>query len=151
MNITSHMEKKKVGVGFGVMVLKEGKVLLGQRHVDPEKADSELRGEGTWTMPGGKLEFGESIEEGAIREVKEETNIDVKQVAVIAVNNDMNEHAHFITIGTLATEFSGEPEVMEPDEITRWKWFPLDDLPEPMFFPSKKLARNYLEKKFYIN
>ena len=62
--------KKKVGVGFGVMLMKEGKVLLGKRHVDPEKADSELHGEGTWTMPGGKLEYGESFEDGAKREVR---------------------------------------------------------------------------------
>ena len=53
-------KKKKVGVGFGVMMLnKEGRVLLGRRNEDPEKADSELKGEGTWTMPGGKLEFQE--------------------------------------------------------------------------------------------
>lgn len=40
-------EKKKVGAGFGVMLLKEGKIFLGRRHADPEKADSELHGEGT--------------------------------------------------------------------------------------------------------
>ena len=59
------MDKLKVGAGFGVMLFKEGKILLGRRHADPEKADSELNGEGTWTMPGGKLHFGESFEEGA--------------------------------------------------------------------------------------
>jgi len=65
------VENKKVGVGFGVMFLKDSKVLLGKRHDDPEKADSELHGEGTWTMPGGKLHFGEAFEDGAWREVKE--------------------------------------------------------------------------------
>lgn len=58
--------KKRVGAGIGVMILnKESKVLLGKRHYDPQKADSELHGEGSWTMPGGKLEFGETFEEGA--------------------------------------------------------------------------------------
>jgi hypothetical protein len=38
-------EKKRVGVGFGVMILRDGKVLLGQRHINPDKADSELHGE----------------------------------------------------------------------------------------------------------
>ncbi|MDD4531470.1 MAG: NUDIX domain-containing protein, partial [Candidatus Pacebacteria bacterium] len=66
---------KKVGVGVGVMILKEGKVLLGKRSEDPEKADSELHGEGTWTMPGGKMEFGESFEEAPVREVLEETGL----------------------------------------------------------------------------
>ena len=66
-------ENKKVGVGFGVMILKKGKVLLGKRHEDPEKASSELHGEGTWTMPGGKLHFGERFEDGA----SVETDLDV--------------------------------------------------------------------------
>ena len=56
-------ENTNVGVGFGVMILREGKVLLGQRHVDPVKASSELHGEGTRTMPGGKMHFHESFEE----------------------------------------------------------------------------------------
>ncbi|MEI8007904.1 MAG: hypothetical protein WCI00_00130 [bacterium] len=38
-------ENTNVGVGFGVMILRNGKILLGQRHVDPAKADSELHGE----------------------------------------------------------------------------------------------------------
>ena len=38
-------ENNNVGVGFGVMILKDGKILLGQRHEDPNKADSELHGE----------------------------------------------------------------------------------------------------------
>ena len=57
-------DTKKPGVGFGVILLKDKKVLLGKRHEDSKKADSELHGEGAWTLPGGKLEFGEEFEEG---------------------------------------------------------------------------------------
>ncbi len=145
------MESKKVGVGFGVMVLREGKVLLGRRHVDPAKADSELHGEGTWTMPGGKLHFGESFEEGAKREVMEETGveIDTKDLKVISLANDIVSDAHFATIGLLCEKYPGEPKVMEPDEITEWRWFSLDWLPSPVFFPSAELLENYKEKRFY--
>lgn len=142
---------KKVGVGFGVMMLKDGKVLLGQRHYDPQKADSELHGEGTWTMPGGRLEYGESFEEGAKREVDEETGIKLLEAKVICVNNDKNEHAHFITIGLFSDKFTGEPQVMEPDEITQWQWFPLDQLPNPLYFPSAKVLDNYKQNLFYIS
>ena len=65
-------EIQKPGVGFGVMMLKDGKLLLGKRHENPEKASSLLHGAGTWTMPGGKLHFKESFEEGAKRIIKEE-------------------------------------------------------------------------------
>ena len=55
----------KVGVGVGVMLLRDGKILLGLRHSDAKKADSALQGEGTWTMPGGKLHFHEFLEKRA--------------------------------------------------------------------------------------
>lgn len=142
-------DKPRVGVGFGVMVLKEGKVLLGQRHVDPEKADSELHGEGTWTMPGGKFEYGESFSEGAARELMEETGMKLVSSKVLCVNNDRNEHAHFVTVGFLCEEFEGEPNVMEPDEITRWEWFDINSLPKPLFFPSERVLECYREQKFF--
>jgi len=144
---------KKMGIGFGVMVLKDGKVLLGQRHVDPIKASSELHGEGTWTMPGGKLHFGESFEEGAKREVMEETGveIEIKDLEVISLTNDIVPDAHFVTAGMLLKEYPEEPRVMEPDEITQWKWFPIDQLPSPIFPPSQKILSNYAEGKFYKN
>ena len=139
---------KKVGVGFGIILLKEGKVLLGKRHEDQEKADSELHGEGTWTLPGGKMDYGESFFQVAKREVEEETSIILNSMDVITVQNDKNEHAHFITVGMMSEDFKGEPKVMEPDEITEWKWFDLEDLPRPMYFPSAKLIENYKNKVF---
>jgi 8-oxo-dGTP diphosphatase len=145
------MEEKKIGVGFGVMILKDGKLLLGKRHDDPEKASSLLNGAGTWTMPGGKLEFGETFEKGARREVLEETGITINKMKVICVNQDIIETAHFITIGLFSDTFLGNPKVMEPDEITKWGWFDLDDLPLPIYFPSAKVLENYKQKKFYIS
>ncbi len=146
------MENKKLGVGFGVMILRDNSVLLGQRHIDPEKADSELHGEGTWTMPGGKLHFGETFEAGAQREVLEETGIeiDMDALSVISLANDMVPDAQFVTVGLLYTKPTDEPKVMEPDEITQWKWFSLDDLPTPLFFPSKEILENYSNKRFYF-
>lgn len=145
------MENNKIGVGFGVMVLRNNEILLGQRHFDPTKAGSELHGEGTWTMPGGKLRFGESFIEGAKRETLEETGVEISadDLKVMSFTNDIVPDAHFVTIGLLCINYPGEPRVMEPDEITQWKWFPLDKLPSPLFFPSEKILKNYQEKQFY--
>ena len=143
-------EQPKIGVGFGVMILKDNKILLGKRHEDPEKASSLLNGAGTWTMPGGKLHFGETFEEGVKREVMEETGIKLNSAEVLAINNDRVEGAHFVTIGLLSKDFEGEAKVMEPDEITQWNWFELNNLPSPLFFPSKEILENYNQKKFYI-
>ena len=139
---------KKPGVGFGIMILKDNKVLLGKRHEDPEKASSLLHGEGTWTMPGGKLHFKEDLEEAAWRETLEETGIEIKKekLKIISVTNDIVEDAHFVTIGFLCRDFKGEPKVTEPDEIIEWKWFELNNLPSPIYFPSEKIIKNFLSK-----
>jgi len=145
------MSEQKIGVGFGVMLFKNNKVLLGKRHDDPEKAQSLLNGAGKWTMPGGKLHFGESFEDGAKREVLEETGIKLNSAKVICVNNDRAETAHFVTMGLFCDDFEGEAQVMEPNEITTWEWFTLDNLPSPLYFPSEKVLKNYKEKVFYIS
>ncbi len=141
--------KLRPGVGFGIMIFKEGKVLLGKRHEDPEKASSLLHGEGTWTMPGGKLHFKEGLKEAAAREALEETSLVVRNLEVISLSNDVVHDNHFVTVGFFCDDFEGEARVMEPDEITKWEWFDLNNLPIPLFPPSAKIVRNYLEKKIY--
>jgi 8-oxo-dGTP diphosphatase len=144
------MEQPKIGVGVGVLILNsEGKVLLGKRHDDYKKANSELKGAGTWTMPGGSLDFGESFEDAAKRETKEETGLTLGKVEVIALNADQTDTAHYVTIGLLGRDFTGEPQVCEPEKITCWQWFDPTDLPSPMYEPSKKLLTNFLHHKFY--
>jgi 8-oxo-dGTP diphosphatase len=101
-------------------------------------------------LPGGKLDWGESFEDGAIREVKEETDITIKDPAVISVHNCKNEHAHFMTVGLVARQWEGEARVTEPDEIIKWQWFDLNDLPFPRYFPSFEIIENYIQGKFYI-
>ncbi len=137
-------------VGVGVLLLREGKVLLGRRNPDPEKADSELRGEGTWTLPGGKLEFGESLEDCAYREVLEETGMKIRKdrLKLVSISNDIAGDAHFVTIGFLCEDFDGEPRVREED-IVEWKWFSIDELPSPLFPPSERIIRNYLSGKLW--
>lgn len=140
---------KTANAGVGILVLRDGKFLLGRRHDDPEKADSALHGEGTWTMPGGKIDFGLSHVETAVKELAEETGlkVDEKDLEIFDVSSNVAGDAHFITIGFLCRKFRGEPRVMEPDEIVEWKWFPVDSPPEPMFFPSEKMRKAYLNRK----
>lgn len=142
-------QNKRVRAGVGVLIVKDKKFLLGKRNTDPAKASSELSGEGTWTMPGGKIDFGETFLEAARREVKEETGLIADNLKLISLTDDMTDKAHFVTIGLLCDNFSGEPQILEPEEITEWRWFPLDNPPTPMFFPSAKILKNYLAGKIY--
>ncbi len=136
-------------VGIGVMLLKENKILLGKRNDNPEKASSELKGEGTWTMPGGKIHFGEKWQDAAEREVKEETGIVInkERLSIIRVNNDIIPNKHFVTICIQSKDFQGEAQVLEPEEITEWGWFELSNLPSNIYVPSKKAIDEFLKSQ----
>ncbi len=144
------MEVKHIGSGCGVMIMHNNMILLGRRNDDPLKADSELHEEGTWTMPGGNIKYGETFEQAGKREVAEETGMFADELEIICVQTDLNEHAHYISVGMVAHKFAGVPQLMEPDEIVEWKWFDLDNLPNKIFSPSKKTIDCYLNKKFYM-
>ena len=143
------MDNKNVRAGIGIMILRDNEILLGKRNTDPEKASSELHGESSWTMPGGKIHFGERIEDAAQRELKEETGLAAKKLKVVSVGNEIVKDAHFVTIGFLCEDFEGEPKVMEPEEIVEWRWFPINKLPNPIFPPTLKLLKNYIDKEVY--
>ena len=145
------MEVKQIRAGCGVMIFNnKHELLLGLRNNDREKSDSELHEEGTWTMPGGNIEYGESFEEAGIREAKEETNLDVSDLEIICVQTDKNKYAHYVSVGMIAHCYDGIPQVMEPDEIVKWEWFDINNLPKNIFSPSKKTIDCYLSHKFYI-
>ena len=139
----------KPGLGVGVMVLKEGKILLGLRNPDKEKASSELQGQGTWTMPGGKVEFMEKLVDAAKRELEEETSLKATKLDLLCISDDMTDTAHYVTVGFIAREYTGEAKAMELETILEWKWFDLNDLPTNLYNPSKKCIEKYKEGIIY--
>lgn len=129
-------ERPKVGVG--VIVIKDGKILLGKR--------KNAHGEGTWSFPGGHLEFNESWEDCASRETMEETGIAIKNIRFGTATNDIfqTEEKHYVTIFMLSDYDSGEVKVMEPEKCEKWEWFLWSQLPQPLFVP----IHNLLKKSF---
>jgi 8-oxo-dGTP diphosphatase len=126
------------GVGVGVILLKENKVLLGKR--------KGSHGDGSWAFAGGHLEFKEDLEECAKREALEETSLHVKNIRFATLTNDIfeNENKHYVTIFMTCDYDSGELKIMEPDKCEKWEWFEWGNLPEPLFIPIK----NLLKQKF---
>lgn len=139
----------KPGVGVGVMVIKDNKILLGLRNPDKIKASSELQGQGTWTMPGGKVEFMEKLVDAAKRELEEETSLVANDLDLLCISDDITDTAHYVTVGFIAKEFSGDVKTMEPETILEWKWFDLDSLPDNLYKPSAKCIQKYKQGIIY--
>ena len=131
-------------VGICVVVMKDGKVLLGKR--------KGSHGEGDYASPGGHLEYMESFENCVRREVMEETGIEVENIRFLRLMN-LKEYApkHYIDIAVLCDWKSGEPKVMEPNKCEGWDWYSLDNLPSPLFktwrenIEALKTGKNYFD------
>ena len=119
------METQRPKVGVGVMIFKDGKVLIGKR--------KNAHGDGEYAWPGGHLEFGESIEDCVRREAKEETGIKVKNIRFLRFLNFKAHSKHYADIGMIADWESGEPKVMEPEKCESWQWADPENLPQPIF------------------
>lgn len=132
-----------IKVGIGILIRDGNKVLLGKRV--NKKDTGGIYEPDTWTIPGGKQEFNETMFEGAKREVKEETNLDVDNIVLFGAADDMQTNKHFITLHMIANSYSGELKVMEPEKESEWKWFDLDNLPERLYSPTKKFLDNYIK------
>jgi len=122
-------------VGIGVFVWKDGKFIMLQRQ--------GAHGEGSWSVPGGHLEFGESWEECAAREVMEETGMTIADIRFFALTNDIfpQEQKHYITIWMECDWSSGEPENKEPEKCTAMGWYDFKTLPTPLFLPWEQLKQ----------
>lgn len=131
-------------VGVGVMVVRDGKVLVQKR--------KGSHGAGEYSWPGGHLEYLESFEGCARRECREEAGIEIDNVRFVRLMN-MTKYApkHYVDIGLMADWKSGEPQVLEPEKCEGWEWFDLDQLPEPLFaflpsyFEALKTGRNFFD------
>jgi len=130
------MESENQGpkVGIGVMIFKDGKVLLGKR--------KGSHGRGEYAFPGGHLEYLESFGDCARRETREEAGIEIKNIKLLCVSNiAVYKPKHYVDIGIIADWEKGEPKVLEPGKRESWEWYDLDNIPEPLFY----VCRLYLE------
>jgi len=131
-------------VGVNVFVLRDGMLLLGKRKSDYH--------DGAWGVPGGHLEAGESMRECAARELMEETGLSAGSFAFTVADNDpRKDRYHYIHFGFMAEGVVGEPALMEPEKCYEWRWFPLNDLPDPIFVGHQRLIQGLLEKTTFLD
>lgn len=118
--------KDFIGVGCGAVIVNDkDEVLLLKRGAGARN------GQRLWARPGGLVEFGETAEVAVMREVKEETGLEIEIVERLQFSELVEEGStHWISLGFLARVVSGVAKNLEPDRHDEIKWFPLSNLPE---------------------
>jgi len=124
------LEPKLVAV---VVVEYQGAFLLGRRSMDP--------GNGMWSFVGGYVNRGEKVEEAAIREVKEETNLDVQLDHLIGVYSERGNPN--VVIAYQASICNGDISNMAPqeNEVSELAFFSLQEMPELAFPVDEHIKR----------
>ena len=126
-------------VGIGALVICEGKILLEKRKSEP--------GRGKWSIPGGLVELGESAERAVVREVKEETGLEVEKPELFDVvdNVELDEDGrikyHFVMIDYFVKLRSGVLKASSDAE--ELKWVPLDEVER---YDLTKTFRAFIQK-----
>ena len=128
MNELNAQNERYPRVRVAVIIIDDGKIVL-VRH--------EKYGKTYWVLPGGGVDFGESLEEAAVREVKEEINLDIAVDKLVFVNDSLPEdlHRHVVNVYFTGRILGGELK-LGPDSIMREvRYFPVEELANLLFYP----------------
>lgn len=115
------------GVGAGLLIRRDdGRILLYKRVKAPEA--------GFWNIVGGKIDHMEHSADAARREAEEETGLSIGNVDFLCVSEQRIEadRQHWLSMIYITSDFSGEPQLTEPDKLSAMGWFAPDDLPQPL-------------------
>lgn len=114
------------GLGCGLAILREGRLLLYRRLRAPEA--------GSWNIVGGKVDHMERAAHSARREAEEESGLAIGPVDFLCISEQIleEERQHWLSLIYVTEDFTGEPRVMEPEKLPEFGWFPLDALPSPL-------------------
>ena len=123
------------GLAVIVAVINDGKILLTKRE------DFEV-----WCLPGGAVEDGESLAEGAIREAKEETGLDVELTRLVGVYSRIGGGMHDVHAVLYDAKPIGGELRIQPNETIEVAYFPFDQLPEELLMGHKTRIHDAIQQ-----
>ncbi|MDQ2902774.1 MAG: NUDIX domain-containing protein [Ktedonobacteraceae bacterium] len=116
------LEPKLVTV---VVVQHNGRILLGRRNIEP--------GMGQWSFFGGYVDRGEQVEAAALREVKEETNLDVRLDGLIGLYSAAGRPHVLVAYRASVLNNDISALALQPEEVSELAFFAPDEMPELAF------------------
>jgi len=121
----------------GVFVVNNGKILFLKR---AENRGPEYRFQGYWCIPGGHVDIGETVEQAAVRETKEETGLTVKKLKFLFYTDEILPDRNWWAVAHKFIAFTDETDVkIQEDEISEYKWVTVEEaLKEKLAFETKK-------------
>ena len=124
-----------IGVSVGAVIFNEKKQLF--LTLRSKNATNER---GFWEIPGGKVHFGETLQDAIKREIKEEHGIDIILLKQLPASNHFipDEKQHWVPTSFIAKiKDNQEPKILEPDKCDAIGWFDLHKLPKPLSIITK--------------
>jgi len=98
-----------------------------------------------WALPGGFVDYGETVEEAVKREIKEETNLEFSDFRILGVYSDPKRDARFHTV-SIVFYGKGKGELRAASDAKNAKIYKLNSLPEKIAFDHKKIIRDYINQ-----
>lgn len=129
------MAEKRPILGIGVFIRKDGRILLGKRKKEPSA--------NTWAIPGGHVEFGETLEQCAKREAHEETGLIITNIkrGPLIDHIEPDNSNHYYSFFLTADHLDGEPVARESEKFDSLQWFTWNALPSPVSTPLELLLK----------
>jgi len=118
-------------VGVAVFIMEYDKFVMLERQGS--------HGAGTWSIPGGAMEFGEHWFATAVRELKEEVGMYPYSLQYLTITNDIMYDQHWVTIWLIAQARGQQPRNLESHKAKQVTWQSFDNLPQPLFGPWQQL------------
>ncbi len=99
-----------------------------------------------WAIPGGFVDYGESVEETAVREAKEETGLEVELTYLLGIYSDPTRDPRMHTISTVFVG-RGKGDLQAADDAQDAGLFDRDSLPSPIVFDHEKVIKDYFNQR----
>ena len=116
-------------IRVAAIIVQEGRVLLVQHAKD---------GRQYWMLPGGGVDFGESLTEALVRELREETGVEIRPERLVLASDAIppDKHRHILNLCFTAEIVGGTPRMGEDSRLSAVEFLPVEDLVRILFYPA---------------